>query len=247
MTGAVVDGRSLGQAEAGAEVHSYVTRATRPHDYTCTSVPIIFSSPSARLPSSGCAERGASAAALESEKMPARPGAVSQPLLLLRCQSPIAHSQQQQQQLQPLSILSRLTLHSTPQLNTVSSHNLPPLLSHPHACSARNPATASLAPCAVVGCGYPVFHFLLLSLSVVMVAAAGGARRRRAPAAAEGQSRPSGGAENAGMLRFYTDDAPGLKMYHTQHATTTLHEETAILHLPAASVADCAAAACCVV
>ena len=52
---------------------------------------------------------------------------------------------------------------------------------------------------------------------VAMVAAAGGARRRRAPASSEAQSRPSGGAENAGMLRFYTDDAPGLKMSVTQH------------------------------
>ena len=36
--------------------------------------------------------------------------------------------------------------------------------------------------------------------------------RRRAAGPSEGSSRPTGGAENAGMLRFYTDDAPGLKM-----------------------------------
>jgi len=45
-----------------------------------------------------------------------------------------------------------------------------------------------------------------------MVAAAGGAQRRRRIAGPSEGGRPPGGAENAGLLRFYTDDAPGLKI-----------------------------------
>jgi len=52
-----------------------------------------------------------------------------------------------------------------------------------------------------------------------MVAAGGGAQRRRGGGAARaplgsgpGGVGGSGGADNAGLLRFYTDDAPGLKI-----------------------------------
>jgi len=51
-----------------------------------------------------------------------------------------------------------------------------------------------------------------------MVAASGGAQRRRTTSSRGGSTggnpntSMSGGAENAGLLRFYTDDAPGLKI-----------------------------------
>ena len=42
--------------------------------------------------------------------------------------------------------------------------------------------------------------------------ASGGALARKGPARKTTGSRPSGGGGGAGILRFYTDDAPGLKM-----------------------------------
>ena len=43
--------------------------------------------------------------------------------------------------------------------------------------------------------------------------AAGGAVARRGPVRKPTSGgRPAGGGEGAGILRFYTDDAPGLKM-----------------------------------
>mmetsp|Transcript_21543 Transcript_21543/g.54787 ORF Transcript_21543/g.54787 Transcript_21543/m.54787 type:complete len:92 (+) Transcript_21543:1174-1449(+) len=42
--------------------------------------------------------------------------------------------------------------------------------------------------------------------------ASGGALARKGPARKTTGSRPSGGGGGAGILRFYTDDAPGLKI-----------------------------------
>ena len=42
--------------------------------------------------------------------------------------------------------------------------------------------------------------------------ASGGALARKGPARKTTGSRPAGGSGGAGILRFYTDDAPGLKM-----------------------------------